>query len=31
MMGMIEEGEKEKQELLDEMGKMTDLNNRMND
>ena len=29
MMGMIEEGEKEKKELLDEMGGMTDLNNRM--
>ena len=28
-MGMLEEGEKEKKELLDEMGGMTDLNNRM--
>jgi len=26
---MLEEGEKEKKELLDEMGGMTDLNNRM--
>ena len=29
MMNMLEEGEKEKKELLDEMGGMTDLNNRM--
>jgi len=29
MMGMLQEGEKEKKELLDEMGGMTDLNNRM--
>ena len=29
MMGMLEEGEKKKKELLDEMSGMTDLNNRM--
>ena len=31
MMGMLEEGEKEKKELLDEMGGITYLNNRMKD
>lgn len=29
MMGLLESGEKEKKELLDEMQGMTDLNNRM--
>ena len=28
-MGMLEEVEKEKKELLDEIGGMTDMNNRM--
>ena len=31
MMNMLEEGEKEKKELLDEMGGITNLNNRMKD
>jgi hypothetical protein len=31
MMGMLEEGEKEKNELLDEKGGMIDLNNRIKD
>ena len=30
-MGMLEEGEKEKNELLDEKGGMIDLNNRIKD